>query len=172
MKLTLSVDSLALVKWWIDASHLTHQDCKGHTGRMMSLGKGAIISSSKKQKLNVRSSTEGELVGVDDMSPMVLWVKYFLESHEYIVEHNMILQDNKSAILLEKNGRASSSKRTKHIHARYFFIKDRIDKGDMEVRWCPTQEIWSDVLTKPKQGQQFRLFRSHMMNCPINYNEN
>ena len=56
LKLTLSVDNLSIVKWWIDASYLTHDDCRGHTGAMMSLGKGAIISFLKKQKLNMKNS--------------------------------------------------------------------------------------------------------------------
>jgi hypothetical protein len=46
-----------------------------------------------------------------------------------------------SAILLEKNGKASSSKRTKHINVRYYFVTDRIKKGDMSVEWCPTEDI-------------------------------
>jgi hypothetical protein len=78
---------------------------------------------SKKQKLNTKSSTECELVGVDDASPQMLWTRYFIEGQGYGVESSIIKQDNLSAILLEKNGRASSSKRTKHINVRSFFIR-------------------------------------------------
>ena len=53
---------------------------KSHSGAMMSMGQGAAISVSKKQKLNTKSSTESELVGVDDYMPMIIWVKYFLEA--------------------------------------------------------------------------------------------
>ena len=53
---------------------------KSHSGEMMSMGQGAAISGSKKQKLNTKSSTESDLVGVDDYMPMIIWVKYFLES--------------------------------------------------------------------------------------------
>ena len=57
MKLTLTVDNLSIIKWWVDASDRTHHDLKGHTGSMMSLGGGAVVSGSRKQKLNVKSST-------------------------------------------------------------------------------------------------------------------
>jgi hypothetical protein len=57
MKLTLCVESLSIIRWWVDASYNVHNDCRvGHTGAMMSLGRGAPISFSRKQKLNVRSS--------------------------------------------------------------------------------------------------------------------
>jgi hypothetical protein len=61
-----------------------------------------------------------------------------------------------SALSLEKNGRISSSKRTKHIKAKYFLIKDYYDSGEIDVKFCPTDKMWADVLTKPLQGQKFR----------------
>ncbi len=48
------------------------------------------------------------------------------------------------------NGSLSSSKRTKHIKARYYFIKDRIEEGEVDMQYCPTKEMWSNVLNKPK----------------------
>ena len=69
MKLNLTVDNMNTVSWWVDASYGVHMDCKGHTGMMMSLGKGAAMSFSRGQKLNVKSSTKAELVGVDDEIP-------------------------------------------------------------------------------------------------------
>jgi hypothetical protein len=73
MKLTLSVGNLEVIKWWVDASYNVHEDCRGQTGLMMSLGKGAVMSFSRKQKLNVRSSAEGELVGIDEALLWILW---------------------------------------------------------------------------------------------------
>ncbi len=72
---------------------------------------------------------------------------------------------------LKVNGSFSSSKCTKHIHCRYFFILDKIADGDLEVLYCPTEIMWADVLTKPKQGGPFCLDRSHLMNVPINYDD-
>ena len=87
----------------------------------MSLGKGSIYSTSIRQKLNTKSSTEAELVGVADVIPMELWKRYFLESQCYKFDGPNIFQDNQSAILLEKNGRTSSSNRTRHIVISFFW---------------------------------------------------
>ena len=76
----------------------------------------------------------------------------------------IVYQDNKSAILLEKNGKASSSKRTKHMNIRYFFISDRIEKKELKVEYCPTDDMIADFFTKPLQGAKFFKFRSEIMN--------
>ena len=108
MKLTLTVNKMGVVKWWVDASHAVHMDCKSHTRAVMSIGKGMPISFSRRQKINCKSSMESKLVGVDDALPQVLWTRYFLEHQGYEITKNIIFQDNKSAILLEKNGKRSS----------------------------------------------------------------
>ena len=110
------------------------------------MGKGLPIVSSTKQKLNTRSLTESKLVGVDDMMPSILWMRYFLKAQGYHVNNNIIFQDNKSTMLLERNGKASSSRRTKHINVRYFFITNRIAKGEVRVEWCPTKEMVTDFI--------------------------
>ena len=104
MNLTLVIDSTSIIRWWVDASHMTHLDCKGHTGGMMSLRKGAALSYSEKHKLNTKSSTESELVGADAMLIKVLWARYFLEAQGYTVEQNIVFQDNQATMQLEVNG--------------------------------------------------------------------
>ena len=66
-------------------------------------------------------------------------------------------------MLLERNGKASSSRRTKHINVRYFFITDRIAKGEVRVEWCPTKQMIADFMTKPLQGSAFRNYRNLIM---------
>ena len=163
LPLILGADNTGVLNWYVDASFAVHPNMRGHTGGGLTMGIGYPIVSSTKQKLNTRSSTESELVGVDDMMPSILWTRYFLKSQGYHVSDNIIFQDNKSTMLLERNGKASSSRRTKHINVRYFFITDRISKGEVRVEWCPTKEMVADFLTKPLQGSVFRNFRDLIM---------
>ena len=90
MKLTIEVESMSRIMWWVDASYNAHEDCKGHTGGMMSLGKGAVLSKSTKQKLNTRSSTESKLIGADDMLGLLLWCRYFLEAQGFSIDRNTL----------------------------------------------------------------------------------
>ena len=164
LPLTLEADDTHVMRWWVDASFAVHPDMKGHTGGVLSMGKGAVYGTSTKQKLVTRSSTEAELVGANDVMPQILWTRYFLEAQGYHVEENILYQDNKSAMLLESNGRGSSSKRTRHINIRYFFITDRIANGELSIEHCPTGKMLSDYFTKPLQGAPFREFRDRIMN--------
>ena len=127
------------------------------------MGQGFPISTSTKQKLNTRSSTEAELVAVDDLMPQMLWTRQFLEEQGYSVTENIVYQDNRSAMLLEKNGKASSSKRTKHINVRFFFVTDMIQKKRMSVEWMPTDDMVADFWTKPNQGSLFIKHRNRIM---------
>ena len=65
--------------------------------------------------------------------PAVLWTRYWLDAQGYYVFENIVYQDNKSAIILENNVKASSSKRKKHIKTRYYFVKDRIEKYKLSI---------------------------------------
>ena len=164
LRLTLEADNLQVIKWWVDASFGVHHDMRSHTGGVMSLGKGAVYSTSTRHKLNTKSSTEAELVGVDDVMPMVLWTRQFMEGQGYSITDNVVYQDNQSAMLLEKNGQQSSTKRTRHLDIRYYFVTDRIRKKQLHVEYCPTGDMWADIHTKPLQGATFAKFRRLILN--------
>ena len=69
MKLTLRVDILNIMNWFIDSLHQIHEDCKGHTGVAMTLGEGTVLSKVSGQKGKTKSTTEAELQGVSDYVP-------------------------------------------------------------------------------------------------------
>ena len=162
--LTIQADNLQVIKWYVDAAFAVHPDFKSHTGMTMTMGKGAMQSLSRKQKLNTKSSTESELVGADDASGLILWTALFMEAQGYPVKENILYQDNKSTILLLENGKKSSSKRTRHINIRYFFLTDQIEKGNLKVQYCPTDAMMADFMTKPLQGKKFIEFRKQILN--------
>ena len=88
---------------------------------------------------------------------------YFLKMQRYNSD-TTVYQDNQSAILLETNGIRSSTKKTKHMRVRYFFLRDRVNAGDLEIKYCPTEEMIADLLTKQLQEKLFRKFRSMIIN--------
>ncbi len=73
--------------------------------------------------------------------------------------------------MLIKNGRFLSGQKRKHVKAKFFFIKDWVDEGEIKVINCPAEEMWADILTKPLQGMAFRTMRTVLMNCLINYKD-
>merc|ERR1712086_99050 len=118
-----------------------------------------MVNISKKYKLNVGSSTESELVSIADVLGMMMWCGYFMEAQGYTTKNNILYQDNKSTILLAKNGRMSAGKNSKHIKNRFFLIMDEVAQGDLSIQHMGTKNMWADVNTKPVQGLLFRKFR-------------
>jgi hypothetical protein len=157
--LTLGADDLTVIRTWVDASYAVHKDMKSHTGGVISFGLGAVMSKSSKQKLNVKSSTEAELVGASDYLPYPIWAKKFLDWQGYPLAKNVFYQDNESCIRFERNGRKSCGPNSRHIDIRYFFIKDRMVLEKFDIQYCPTEQMLADFFTKPLQGRLFRRLR-------------
>jgi hypothetical protein len=163
MPMILSANGSGILKWWVDASLAVHPSMRGHLGGGLYLGREFPIVSSAKQKLNTRISTETEIAGADDFMPAICWTRYFMKVQGYNVQKNILFQDNKSSILLEKNGKSSSSKHTKYINISYLFITDRGSKEEVPIVWCPTGDTIGDYATKPLKGALFQKFRDQLM---------
>ena len=147
-----------IIETWIDASYAVHEDMRGQTGGTISLGHGIISDKSTKQKLNAKSSTETEVIGLSEYLPYNIWMRIFLDAQGYGVKENVIYQDNQSAIKMERNVRNSCTGNSRHISIRFFFVKDRVDKGEVSIKYCPSMNMIADVYTKPLQGKLFQAF--------------
>ena len=144
----IGADSLQNLFTWVDAAYGVHsEDMRSHTGGIMSMGTGAIHTRSTKQKLNVKSSTEAEIVGTSDYVPYNVWMQNFLEVQGYKFQDNIIFQNNhQSTMKMEMNGRRSCTGNSRHVHIRHFFVKDLIDKKLIRVLYCPTTKMLADFL--------------------------
>ena len=151
-----------VAKWYADAAFAVHPDFKLHSGgRLLLSDKGdTVVSMSQKQKLNTHSSTEAELVGVDDVIGKLMWVQEFLEEQGFGMGTITLFQDNRSAILLETKGKVASTKRTRHINIRYFHVLDLVEHNRLKIEYAGTQDMVADFFTKPLQGTAFSRFKS------------
>ena len=147
----------------MDAACAVHHDMKGHTGAGLTLGKGSVCSKSAKQKINGKSSAEIESIGFDDVVAQILWTNGFAEAQGWSVT-TKAYQDNRSAMLLEHNGRLSGGNRTKHMNVRCHFVKDCIDRKEFTIKHSGTDEMCSDCFTEPLQGEKFVKFRKTIVN--------
>ena len=93
LELIIGADSMMAFKTFINVAYGVHMDMKSHTGGAVTFGTGVILSKSSKQTLNVKSSTEGEVVGMSDYVAFPIWFRYFLEEQGYKVSENIVYQD-------------------------------------------------------------------------------
>ena len=124
--MTLTIEPGDNPRWWVDSSYTVHPDMKSHTDIFITIGKGGTYTSSCKQKLNTKSSTEDELVAIDDAMGQILWTRHFLAVQGIPVPITTIYQHNKSTILLSEKRKIPSSKCTDHLDVCYYFVTDHI----------------------------------------------
>ena len=147
----------------IDASYGVHKDGKSHSGMFVTLGGGPLLTKSGKQKIVTKSSTEAEMVALSDLCSSVIWSRDFLVAQGMDPPPATVYQDNQSTMALIGKGQ-STSERTRHINVRYYWVKDRVDSGDIQIVYLPTEDMVADIFTKPMQGQKFLNLRSMLLN--------
>jgi hypothetical protein len=146
---------------YIDASHGTHDDMRGQSGVCMMYGGACILGKSMKQKITTKSSAETELVALSDHAGLAIHGQRFLQSLGHVGEC-IIFQDNTSTKEMISN--VNVNDRSKHIRQRYYWLKERIMKGEVQIHYLPTEKMIADVFTKPLQGDAFCKFRDLLVN--------
>ena len=154
-------------KWFIDESFATHEDFRSHTGGVLKLSdsRGGFIKTSIWQKLNTRPGIETDLVGVNDCIGKVIWTATFLKMQDSAPTRNILMQDNRSAMLLETKGNSSAGKRMRHLDVHYYFVQDLVSKGMVSVEHCGSQNMIGDFHTKALQGTSFQKFCAAVLGC-------
>ena len=88
--LTLFAQSLSNITWYVDTSHQLHDDGKGHMGFILTFSHGAATSSSIKQKIPSKSSSESKLICLYGKISDILWTHQFLEAQGYKIKTNIV----------------------------------------------------------------------------------
>jgi len=103
------------------------------------------------------------MVALSDLCSSVIWSRDFLVAQGMNPPPATVYQDNQSTMALIGKGQ-STSERTRHINVRYYWVKDRVDSGDIQIVYLPTEDMVADIFTKPMQGQKFLNLRAMLLN--------
>jgi hypothetical protein len=151
-----------------DSSYASHDDRKSHYGFSLHFGEksGAFYSTSKKAKIMAISSTEAEYIALFEAAKVIAWARQFLDDlgfHQKLP--TLLFEDNMSTILLVKNG--NDKGKTKHMDVRYHYIKELVDTGKIILQHLPTNDMISDILTKPLVLGPFTYLRNKLLGTTI-----
>jgi hypothetical protein len=160
--LELDASMLSDPKIYIDAAYATNADYKSQSGLVMFFGRGSFICRSHKQHINVKSSTESELVALSDMSSVALGVIYFLQAFGIQFNSVTIYQDNKSTMKMLNKG-YPDGKYSKHINIRSYWLKDLVQRKELQITYISTNDMCADIMTKATPGRIFRRFRNSIL---------
>jgi hypothetical protein len=151
-----------VLRVYADASHGLHPNGNGHGGIVITYGSAPIFSRSWKLKITTRSSSESELVVLEEASTFPAWLTCLLQDLHIANKLPTIYQDNKSTMILAVNG--GNFGRTKHLIIKKSFVKQGIKRKEFRICYLPTEEMLADWQTKPMTGPQHLKFlkRHHM----------
>jgi len=122
-------------------------DRKNTSGTCHLLGSSLISWNSKKHACVALSTTEAEYIGVGHSCAQSIWLKHQLMDYGVKLEKVPLYCDNTSAINLTKNPIQHSI--TKQIEIRHHFIRDHMQKGDIEIMFVKIETQLADLFTKP-----------------------
>ena len=88
--LILREDILPVIKWWVDASYVSHTYMRGHTGATMLLTRGSVTGIANKHRINSKISTEAELIEAGDAMTQMLWNLYFIEAQGFTIDESIM----------------------------------------------------------------------------------
>ncbi|KAH9714923.1 hypothetical protein KPL71_020828 [Citrus sinensis] len=137
------------------------------------LGNNLIAWSSKKQAIVAKSNTESEYRALSSASSEFSWLQSLLSELNVVKLPTLVLWcDNQSAGDLARNLIFHS--RAKHIELDVQYIRDKVLRKELEIRYIPTEEQVADALTKPLSYPKFNYFRSklNVINRPLSLKGN
>jgi hypothetical protein len=156
--------------YWVDAAYALNSNdmMQSQSGILVTIGyaNAPIFTASLKQKVVSRSSTEAELVALDNSVLHLKWFSQIMEFLGYPQRPARVYQDNKNVIYVCEAGNSGSGK-MKHMAIRYYFIHNEIADGLLSLHYIPTKEMVADMLTKPLDGALFVSLRNRLMNIKL-----
>ncbi len=133
------------------------------TGYVFTFNGGAISWNSKLQQTVALSSSEAEYMALAAAVQEATHLRQLMEDLGCSITNSAItiFEDNIGCIAMSSN--PVFHKRTKHIAIKYHFIREKVESGEIDVKYISTNQQLADILTKPLSKQKTILLSSAIM---------
>lgn len=168
LKKRIGKEPFERVEVYIDAAFGGHIGGKSQSGCVVMLGGTAVITICRKQKLVSKDSTKAELLALSDLLIEAEAVQELIDELNYLMKEMLtkktmvVYQDNTLTISLVTKGGGKPS--NKYMKVRQKGVKERVDKGDVEIAYIKTCRMLADILTKPMSREKFYKFVRALLN--------
>ena len=166
--LTLSAEDSQNLHWHADKAFRVRRGVRRHAGQTQTfiIGLGSMSSSITKQNVNSRSSTESELIAIDDEVSKILREKRITKAQGLKVNLSVVFQDDTNMIKVA-SGKSSSGKRTRHFDIHLFHVIDLIIRNEAAIKCCTTGKMRADYFSKTLICNLFRMMRIDVMSIAL-----
>ena len=143
-----------LLEGFIDSDYAGNKDNRKSTSAYFFLLNGNCISwKVQQQPVVALSTTEAEFMAATEGIKEATWLQGLLKELKFLNNKPVLYLDNQSAIFLCKN--PVYHDRSKHIEIKYFYIRDKISEGEIELEKVPTEHNPADCGTKVVTSAKF-----------------
>jgi hypothetical protein len=132
-------------------------DRKGTSGTSHFFGSSLVCWSSRKQFSVAQSTTEAEYVAAASCYSQILWIVHTMRDFGVRFERVPLMCDNTSAISVAKN--PVFHKKMRHVERKHHFLREHVEKGDIEMRYLDTERHLADIFTKPLDASGFAILQ-------------
>lgn len=149
---------------YADSNYATDQDRKSTSGYLFKCFGNIVSWCTKKQTVTALSTAEAEYIALTAATQEGLWLRNMLNELLHLqVSYVQLYEDNQSAIAISKN--VENVKRSKHIDVRFYFLKEKVDDGEIKIEYIPSKLQPADVLTKAVNQDLMLRHRSSLNLC-------
>ena len=141
---------------FVDSSYNLTSDGASHYGFLLTVGHSLVGLKGGRINTVVRSSTEAEIVGVNEVTSEVLWARDVLIELGFPQQDITIAEDNSSCISMMQTEPRNFQTNSRHVRVKWAFFRQENDKEILRLVHCPTEKMRADLLTKPLRGNVFK----------------
>ena len=132
------------------------EDRKSTSGFLVKVYNTSVCWGSTKQRIVALSTTKAEHIALCEAAKSILWIRTVLEDmNKQVGAATIVYEDNQGAVVWSTDG----TKNCKHVAVRRNFVKEIVNKGLIEIKYCPAELMLADIFTKALQKQRFFLLR-------------
>jgi len=144
----------------------SEDDSRSTSSYAFSFGSGAFSWASVKQNIVALSTAEAEYVSASEATAQAIWLRFVLDDFgEMQTEATPLFCDNMSAISMAKN--PVFHQRTRHINRRYHFIREALQEGVIDTKFCRGEEKLADIFTNALPKVRFNYLRMKLGVKPV-----
>ena len=130
------------------------------SGIVIKFASGIISWQSQRQAMVTTSTTEAEIVAVNEAAKEIMWLKSLFQEISRLESIPILQVDNTVTVRLAQN--PEFNLRTKHIANKHFFIREKVSEAELKIQQIPSEEQLADLMAKPLPNTRLRILREQV----------